>query len=459
MHKREYVIDRKLIAMNYFAGWFTIDFVSAVPIAEIIQFGLDPSYLKIAHTMQWLHLLRIGRLFRTFSMESLRKMSQAQAFGILTITLLLFSHWLGCVFHELTEFEEHQNWLHEHHIDQKDDFVKYVYSLYYAMTTVTTVGFGDVHGTNALERSYATITTFIGANLYALILALLSLVISQLFAKGETRRQYDTKCTDMSTTLKMGYDFELRLTLHNEAEREVKDQYSVNFLLNLNIANSMKYQIVNKVLKPIIVLERKKSDKTAGSVVKTPFVYCNDSLLLFIARHLEVHFCGADEVLYNHNEIDTKYIYIIISGTVRIYNQSDSEISRLKKGTYFGDVKYFYPTEKYAAVTVDADSEIFDSCAVHHKTIKPFTDVAMYALPFEKFAMIEKYDKSVYKLFARVAQKRAEQYESYSDRKIVHSVCSKMERKNQNIIQHQQLYQEVTNDENKQTQASRYVEF
>ena len=459
MHKREYVIDRKLIAMNYVSGWFTVDLVSALPIAEITEFTLGDEHIAITHTLQWLHLLRVGRLLRTLSMESLRKMSQAQAFGLLTISLLLFSHWLGCIFHELTEFEEHDNWMHQHHIAHSDDIVKYIYSLYYAMTTVTTVGYGDVHGINTLERSYATVTTFIGANLYALILALLSLVISQLFAKGEARRQYDAKCSDMSTTLKMGYDFELKLTLHNQAEREAKDQYSFNFLLNLNMANSMKHQIVNKVLKPIIISEHKTSNSKTNSVVKTPFVYCSDSLLLFIAQYLEVHYCPADEILYNHNEIDTNYIYIIISGTVRLYNQIDCEISRLKKGSYFGELKYFYPTEKYSAATVDDNDDNFDDCAVYHKTIKPFTDVVMYALPFEKFAIIEKFDKPVYELFARVAKKRAEQYESYRDRRIVHSVCSKMERKNQDLIQHQQLYDETTNDHNEQLQGNRHVEF
>ena len=441
---------------NYLKGWFTPDFISALPIAEIVQFGLHDKH--IGHALQWLHLLRVGRLLRTFSMESIRKMSQTQAFGLLTLTLLVFSHWLGSIFHEMTAFEHHDNWLYEHHIEHDSDLVKYVYSLYYAMTTVTTVGFGDVHGTNALERGYAIITTFIGANLYALILALLSLVISQLFAKGESIRQFDHKCTDSTTTLKLGYECEIKILLHNETHREAMATYSIDFLLNLDIPSSMKHLIVSKVLKPIIIPDSKRL-ANRKKPCRTPFLYCNDSLMLFIAKNLSVQVCAANETLYDYQELEVDRIYIIVAGLVRLYNENESEIARMKKGNYFGDLHYFYPVEKHKNTlqtnkeqenNSDGDHDDFDMKSVYHKTIKPFSDTVFYTLSFEKFSMIKKFDEVVFNLFKKIASKRAKQFSSYNDHALVDRTCSRMEKKDPQLMQCQYIEDKSTPNASKQ---------
>lgn len=42
-------------------------------------------------------------------------------------------------------------------------YTKYIYSIYYAMTTLATVGYGDITPKNTYEMMFATIVMFLGS--------------------------------------------------------------------------------------------------------------------------------------------------------------------------------------------------------------------------------------------------------------------------------------------------------
>ena len=56
----------------------------------------------------------------------------------------------------------------------------YVTSLYYAVTTLTTVGYGDISATNPREMVFATIAMVLGAVLYAVIMGSVVSVVEQV---------------------------------------------------------------------------------------------------------------------------------------------------------------------------------------------------------------------------------------------------------------------------------------
>ena len=61
---------------------------------------------------------------------------------------------------------------------------RYVYSIYWALTTLTTVGYGDITPTNDLERAYTLGALLIGALLFGYLLSSVGSMIANLDSRS-----------------------------------------------------------------------------------------------------------------------------------------------------------------------------------------------------------------------------------------------------------------------------------
>ena len=56
----------------------------------------------------------------------------------------------------------------------------YTVSFYYTVTTITTVGYGDITGTNTLERYIAVLNMVIGVVIFSFVSSAITNIISNL---------------------------------------------------------------------------------------------------------------------------------------------------------------------------------------------------------------------------------------------------------------------------------------
>ena len=59
-------------------------------------------------------------------------------------------------------------WITNFHFDNETDGSKYVISLYFTVTTMATVGYGDISGTNDWERSTCCVLMVIGVTFFSI---------------------------------------------------------------------------------------------------------------------------------------------------------------------------------------------------------------------------------------------------------------------------------------------------
>lgn len=94
---------------------------------------------------------------------------------VLIVKLLLFAYGLGCILYIIGNFEfsykepedELPNWLTEFEVYEVSN-AKGVYLVtYYALTTLTTVGFGDFYPTTNLERLVMCVVFVGGVSVYS----------------------------------------------------------------------------------------------------------------------------------------------------------------------------------------------------------------------------------------------------------------------------------------------------
>lgn len=89
------------------------------------------------------------------------------------ITVILFiAHWIACIFYYIGKSQldtEPICWLTMANIQDAEVFDKYIISLYWAFTTMTTVGYGDVSPYTMSEKIYAMFSMLIACGVFAYV--------------------------------------------------------------------------------------------------------------------------------------------------------------------------------------------------------------------------------------------------------------------------------------------------
>ncbi|XP_038064905.1 potassium voltage-gated channel unc-103-like [Patiria miniata] len=190
--KGEVVSDPAKIAKHYLKGWFVIDVLAAIPF-DLILFGLANDE-KTTTTMGLLKSARLLRLLRVA-----RRLDQYSQYAPAVICLLmsaftLVAHWMACCWYSIGEGERdlEYGWLNQLSRDVNETYredetggpsaqSKYVTSLYFTLTILTTVGFGNVAPTTDVEKMFAICMMLVGSLMFACIFGNMTAIIERLY--------------------------------------------------------------------------------------------------------------------------------------------------------------------------------------------------------------------------------------------------------------------------------------
>ena len=180
-----WVTDRKLIARRYMRGWFWIDAPSSFPL-ELVELVTDAGSLGMLRFLRTLRLFRLARLLKVDDLINQLTDSSDIDFGpsarliMMIAKLVYFAHFLACFWFGVSLLGEAEGmettWTREYdngrvaEPDAPTD-VKYMYSIYWALTTLTTVGYGDITPTNDIERVYTTFVLLSGALVFGFMVS------------------------------------------------------------------------------------------------------------------------------------------------------------------------------------------------------------------------------------------------------------------------------------------------
>ena len=175
----EYLIidDHKAIASSYIKGWLLLDILAIIPFDLLFQSDNYQELARFARIGRMYKIIKMTRLLRILKIVKQRTQLLKYLNDILKIGLgferlfffmilsLISCHILSCIWVIAAQLnkasdEDYASWIDDY--TDLDTGSLYVTAVYYTVTTITTVGYGDINGQNTLERSFSIVIMIIG---------------------------------------------------------------------------------------------------------------------------------------------------------------------------------------------------------------------------------------------------------------------------------------------------------
>ncbi|XP_026194665.1 potassium voltage-gated channel subfamily H member 5 [Anabas testudineus] len=358
----EVISDPKLIRMNYLKTWFVIDLLSCLPYDIINAFeNVDEGISSLFSSLKVVRLLRLGRVAR--------KLDHYLEYGAAVLVLLvcvfgLVAHWLACIWYSIGDYEvidEDSNtvrmdsWLYQLAISigspyrynasgsgqweggpGKDSL--YITSLYFTMTSLTTIGFGNIAPTTDGEKIFSVAMMMVGSLLYATIFGNVTTIFQQMYAN--TNRYHEM--------LNNVRDFLKLYQVPKGLSERVMDYIVSTWSMSRGIDTEKVLSICPKDMRADICvhLNRKVFNEHPA------FRLASDGCLRSLAVEFQTIHCAPGDLIFHAGEsVDT--LCFVVSGSLEVI-QDEEVIAILGKGDVFGDVFWKETTLAHACANVRA---------------------------------------------------------------------------------------------------------
>lgn len=347
MRNGKWTADPKIISKKYLASWFIIDLIAAIPFEYILLHAASPLFL----------MARLPKMLKLFNLINFKsKWEYTINFNPGLIRLALFFYFMGIGIHWIS-----CGWLEIRIIETGADMIKeYVKALYWSMTTVTTIGYGDItpDRERIIEMVYTMIIQVLGAGAYGYIIG----NIASLLANIDLAKVHHQERVDRIISFMRSKKFPVKLQerVHNYFNYlwESREGYDDSAVLE-ELPESFKLEFA-------LLLNK-------GILEKVPmFKGADPNLIKEIVLFIKPCVYTPGDNICTYGEIGNK-MYFINKGTVEVVSEDGSKVyATLKDGDFFGELALLLMQPRNATIrAVDycdlysLDKESFDT-AIHH---------------------------------------------------------------------------------------------
>ena len=366
-----------LISSHYLKGWLFIDVVSTVPFDKIVSVflnGDDSDQLRSLRLIRIVRLVRLAKLIKLLRQQASSDgignevlsfnptfVKIARLFG----TLVFIGHIFGCFFSYITldtvalygselnatnvdsfsgGYYPHESfynsdipwnsvsswWVKLGH-PEEDVWSRYLASLYWAFTTMTTVGYGDVVPTTDLERVYASLIMILGATVFGYIVGSVSGLASN--PHGATARSNEKSLLIANYLEEQNIKPALR--------RMAKEQcsYNKNYISVFDEA-----RILSNF--PISIRREMIVETNAETIAKISIFSDDISLITNVMHYLKPAFFAAGQYIYRTSDEGVKAIMFLLEGIAEEVPDKDwAKLQRENSGVLNPTIKKLFSTD------------------------------------------------------------------------------------------------------------------
>ncbi|KAM4024311.1 voltage-gated delayed rectifier potassium channel KCNH8-like [Anomaloglossus baeobatrachus] len=382
------VYDPRSICVHYATTWFFVDLIAALPFDLLYAFSVNVYF--------GVHLLKTVRLLRLLRL--LQKLDRYSQYSAVVLTLLmsmfaLLAHWMGCVWYFIGQKEIEVNeigWLHEfskrlgtpyQSVERFDTFSNgsthsngshgvnqsglelaggpslrssYITSLYFALSSLTSVGFGNVSANTDAEKIFSICTMLIGALMHAVVFGNVTAIIQRMYSR---RSLYHTRTKDLK-------DFIRVHRMPKPLKQRMLECFQTTWSVNNGIdANELLRDFPDELRADIAMHLNKE-------ILQLPiFESASRGCLRSLSLSIKTSFCAPGEYLIRQGDA-LQAIYFVCSGSMEVL-KDNTVLAILGKGDLIGSDNL----NKNWVIKTNANVKALTYCDLQYISLKGLREV------------------------------------------------------------------------------------
>lgn len=203
-------------------------------------------------------------------------------------------------------------WVARAGYQDKSDFTIYVYCFYFAMTVITTVGYGDMPINTSYEKILAVFIIIVGVITFSFAIGSLMSVLENLDSSEAKLKQKHFELNSIQKKYKIPSELYYRIfkSLKFKIEQEMEAERFMK-TLPVHLRSELDLEINREIISRIPYFKEKSPNFCAAAVphLKTSKVYMGDYIFLKGEPIYEIYFLLSGSAGYTLSDDNITYIF------------------------------------------------------------------------------------------------------------------------------------------------------
>ena len=265
------VVSHRRILFHYLVTWMIPDLTSAIPFELILSMQNYQNLIRLAKLPRISKLIKLAKLLRMMKIIKNRSRFSRYANSVLRINLsierlfwfivwlVLLLHLFACcwIFFAKLNEEEDDNWILCRGYTDYSNLELYIVGVYFSITTLATVGYGDLTACNMTERVVCSVMMLVGIFVYSVTIGSLTNLLANLDKRRAALNQRMEVLIELSDKYHFNKLFFQKLSqaLEYEQRNSQKDLNDLFSCLPSNLRTQLLIVIYCKMLEKNVFFE------------------------------------------------------------------------------------------------------------------------------------------------------------------------------------------------------------
>lgn len=347
------------ILLRYLRTWMLVDILASVPFQVIIDANSGYNNMaKLARLPRIYKLVKLAKLFRIMKVIKNRNRIMVYVNSIFRIglslerllwfalSLILMLHLFCCLWIFIGKLNDpdYSNWIMGKGYMDLQPFELYLVGLYFSVTTLATVGYGDITPSNNTERIVCSVMMLVGIFVYSITIGSLTNILINLDRRKAALNGKINMLTDLSSKYRLNKLFYQKLTQAIEYEHRNSPK-EVDELIN-SLPSTLRTQL-------LIVIYSKLIQNNAFFEGRT------DHFVAWVAPQLHPTRIVEGEYIYREVDPALEMFFVVRGEVVYVLTQIAGEpgYHTVKTDYYFGEEDLLFADKHAFTVKTVLNSE------------------------------------------------------------------------------------------------------